>query len=96
VDARGDLLLLGARSRPLGDALHDHASDAHGDDRPDFRNFMETFLQYAGNGLGKAFNSLWSFGMFLGPVVAMVFLWDDPGSASFVLTAIGFVIVTIG
>ena len=62
----------------------------------DFRNFMETFLQYAGNGLGKAFNLLWSIGMFLGPVVALVLLWDDPGSTSFVLTAIGLAIVTVG
>jgi hypothetical protein len=62
----------------------------------DFRTFMETFLQYAGHGLGKAFNYVWSFGMFLGPIVAMVFLWDDLGSVSFVLTAIGFVIVTVG
>jgi hypothetical protein len=25
----------------------------------------------------------------IGPIVALVFLWDDPGSTSFVLTAIG-------
>jgi hypothetical protein len=62
----------------------------------DFRNFMETFLQYAGNGLGKAFNLLWSLVMFLGPIVALVLLWDDPGSISFVLTAIGLAIVTVG
>ena len=62
----------------------------------DFRNFMETFLQYAGNGLGKAFNLLWSMVMFLGPVVALVLLWDDPGSISFVLTAIGFCFVLVG
>jgi hypothetical protein len=31
----------------------------------------------------------WSIGMTIGPVVALVLLWDDPGSISFVLTAIG-------
>lgn len=63
---------------------------------PDFRNFVEAFLRYAGNGLGKAFNLLWSLGMFLGPIVALVLLWDDPGSTSFVLTAIGLGIVVFG
>ena len=62
----------------------------------DFRNFMEEFLEYAGNGLGKAFNLLWAIGMFIGPMVALGFLWDDPGSTSFVLTAIGLAIVTVG
>jgi hypothetical protein len=61
-----------------------------------FRNFMGTFLEYAGNGLGKAFNYLWSLGMLIGPVVALVFLWDDIGSASFVLTAVGLAIVIVG
>ena len=65
-------------------------------DGRDFRNFMGTFLQYAGNGLGKAFNLLWSMVMFLGPIVALVLLWDDPGSTSFVLTAIGLGIVAGG
>ena len=64
-------------------------------DGRDFRNFMETFLRYADNGLGKAFNYLWSLGMFLGPIVALVLLWDDRGSASFVLTAIGLGIVVV-
>ena len=48
------------------------------------------------NGLGKVFNYLWSLGMFLGPIVALVLLWDDPGSVSFVLTAIGLAIVVVG
>jgi hypothetical protein len=61
-----------------------------------FRAFMETFLRYADNGLGKVFNLAWSLGMFLGPIVALVLLWDDPGSASFVLTAIGLGIVFVG
>jgi hypothetical protein len=63
---------------------------------PEFRNFMETFLRYADNGLGKVFNYAWSLGMTIGPVVALVFLWDDPGSTSFVLTAIGLAIVIVG
>jgi MFS family permease len=65
-------------------------------DGRDFRNFMETFLRYADDGLGKVFNYAWSLGMFLGPIVALVLLWDDPGSTSFVLTAIGLGIVFVG
>jgi hypothetical protein len=65
-------------------------------DGRDFRNFMETFLQYAGNGMGKVYNLAWSLGMFLGPIVALVLLWDDLGSTSFVLTAIGLGIVFVG
>jgi uncharacterized membrane protein len=34
--------------------------------------------------------------MFLGPIVALVLLWDDPGSTSFVLTAIGLAVVFVG
>jgi hypothetical protein len=34
--------------------------------------------------------------MFLGPIVALVLLWDDRGSTSFVLTAIGLGIVVVG
>ena len=34
--------------------------------------------------------------MFLGPIVALALLWDDPGSTSFVLTAIGLGIVFVG
>ena len=65
-------------------------------DGRDFRNFMEAFLRYADNGLGKVFNYAWSLGMGIGPIVALVFLWDDPGSTSFVLTAIGLGIVIVG
>jgi hypothetical protein len=42
------------------------------------------------------FNFAWSIGMTIGPVVALVLLWDDPGSTSFVLTAIGLGIVVVG
>jgi len=65
-------------------------------DGRDFRNFMEAFLRYADHGLGKVYNLAWSLGMFLGPIVALVLLWDDAGSASFVLTAIGLGIVFVG
>jgi MFS family permease len=62
----------------------------------EFRSFMEVFLQHAGKGLGKLYNFAWSLGMTFGPVVALVLLWDDPGSTSFVLTAIGLGIVIVG
>jgi hypothetical protein len=65
-------------------------------DGRDFRNFMETFLRYADNGLGKAFNYAWSGGMSIASIVALVLLWDDPGSTSFVLTAIGLGVVIVG
>jgi hypothetical protein len=61
-----------------------------------FRTFMGAFLRFADQSWGKAYNLAWALGMFLLPVVALVFLWDDRGSASFVLTAIGFVIVAVG
>jgi uncharacterized membrane protein len=65
-------------------------------DGRDFRSFMEAFLRYADAGLGKVFNYAWSLGMGIGPIVALVFLWDDPGSTSFVLTAIGLGVVIVG
>jgi hypothetical protein len=61
-----------------------------------FRAFMETFLRYADDGWGKVFNYAWSLGMSIGPAVALVFLWDDAGSTSFVLTAIGLGVVIVG
>ena len=65
-------------------------------DGRDFRNFMEAFLRFADRSWGRAFNYAWSLGMFLGPIVALVLLWDDRGSASFVLTTIGLGIVFVG
>jgi hypothetical protein len=62
----------------------------------DFRSFMEAFLRYADHGLGKVFNYAWSLGMSIGPIVALVFLWDDRGSTAFVLTAIGLGVVLVG
>ena len=65
-------------------------------DGRDFRNFMERFLRYADNGLGKVFNYAWSGGTTIASIVALVLLWDDPGSTSFVLTAIGLGVVIVG
>ena len=84
--ATGLLGMLSAIMRPMLAAM----------DGREFRNFMETFLQYAGHSWGKVYNLAWSIGMFLGPIVALVLLWDDAGSTSFVLTAIGLVIVFVG
>ena len=61
-----------------------------------FQSFMEAFLRFAAHSWGKVFNFAWSLGMFLGPIVALVLLWDDRGSTSFVLTAIGLGIVIVG
>ena len=57
---------------------------------------MERFLRFAGESWGKVYNLGWSLVMFLGPVVALVFLWDDRGSTAFVLTAIAEGIVFVG
>jgi hypothetical protein len=45
---------------------------------------------------GKVYNYAWSGGMTIGPVVALVLIWDERGSTSFVLTAIGLGIVIVG
>jgi uncharacterized membrane protein len=84
--ASGLLGMLSTIMRPMLAAMHGR----------DFRNFMETFLRYADHGLGKVFNYAWSLGMGIGPIVALVLLWDDPGSTSFVLTALGLGIVIVG
>ena len=65
-------------------------------DGRDFRSFMEAFLGYAGKSWGRAYNYVWSLGMTIGPIVALVLLSEDPGSTSFVLTAIGLGIVIGG
>jgi hypothetical protein len=65
-------------------------------DGRDFRNFMEAFLRFADQSWGRVYNLAWALGMFLGPIVALVLLWDDAGSTSFVLTAIGLGIVFVG
>jgi hypothetical protein len=61
-----------------------------------FRSFMEAFLRFADHSWGKVFNLGWAIGMFLLPIVALVLLWDDRGSTSFVLTAVGLGIVFVG
>ena len=61
-----------------------------------FRSFMGAFLRFAEESWGRVFNYAWSLGMFIGPIIALVLLWDDPGSTSFVLTAIGLGVVTLG
>jgi hypothetical protein len=48
----------------------------------EFRNYMEDFLQYASNGSGKAFNYAWSGVTTIASILALVLLFDDPGSTS--------------
>ena len=38
----------------------------------------------------------WSLGLTIGPIVALVLLWDDSGSTLFVRTAIVLGIVVVG
>ena len=84
--ASGLLGMLSTIMRPMLKAM----------DGRDFRNFMEAFLRYAELSWGRVFNFAWSLGMGIGPIIALVLLWDDRGSTSFVLTAIGLGIVLIG
>ena len=70
--ATGLLGMLSAIMRPMLAAM----------DGRDFRNFMEAFLQFAGKSWGRAYNYAWSMGMTIGPVVALVLLWDDSGSTA--------------
>jgi hypothetical protein len=62
----------------------------------EFRNFMEVFLRYAGIPGERCSTLPRSLGMTIGPIIALVLLWDDPGSTSFVLTAIGLGVVIVG
>jgi len=58
-----------------------------------FERFLRAFLPVA----RKAwFNYVCAIGMAIAPIVALVTLWDDPGSAAFVLTAIGLAVVIVG
>jgi hypothetical protein len=62
-------------------------------DGRDFRNFMGAFLRFA----RKAwFNYVCAIGMAIAPIAALVALWGEWASASFVLTAIGLAIVIAG
>ena len=65
-------------------------------DGRDFRSFMEAFLRYADHGLGKVYNLGWALVPVLLPIAVLIMLWDDPGSTSFILTAIGLVIMLVG
>ena len=75
------------------------------------RDLLPTIKQYGGIsgflrrdeseydtfGAGHASTSLSAaLGMAIAPVVALIALWDDRGSAAFVLTAIGLAIVVLG
>ena len=58
-----------------------------------FHGFMEAFLKVA----RKAwFNYVCSLGMAIAPIIALILLWDDPSSASFLLTAVGLGFVIVG
>ena len=84
--ASGLLGMLSAIMRPMLAAMSGR----------EFRNLMEAFLRFAERSWGLVFNYAWSIGMTVGPVVALVLLWDDPGSVAFVCTAIGLGIVVAG
>jgi hypothetical protein len=59
----------------------------------DFENFMRAFLRVARK---SWFNYACSLGMAIGPIVALVLLWDVRSSAGFILTAIGLAFVIFG
>jgi hypothetical protein len=61
-----------------------------------FRNFMEAFLRYADHSLGKGVQPRLVVRARPRGIVTLVLLSDDPGSASFILTAIGLGIVLVG
>jgi hypothetical protein len=84
--AAGELGMLTAIIRPMQAAM-----DARG-----FRSFMEAFLRFADHSWGKVYNLAWAIVPTIGPVVALVLLWDDRGSTAFVLTAIGLGIFIVG
>ena len=79
-----------------GDVEHDPASDARGDGRPGLPGVHGSVPSVRGALLGKGFNYVWAAGMTLGPAAALVLLADDPGSTSFILTAIALAIVIGG
>jgi hypothetical protein len=62
-------------------------------DGRDFLQFMRAFLAV---GRKSWFNYVCALGMAIAPILALVALRGDAGSASFVLTAIGLVIVIVG
>lgn len=59
----------------------------------EFERFLRSFLPVA----RKAwFNYVCAIGMAVAPIVALISLWDEPSSISFVLTAAGLTIVIFG
>jgi predicted membrane channel-forming protein YqfA (hemolysin III family) len=59
----------------------------------DFVKFMRAFLRVARK---SWFNYVCALGMAIAPIVALITLWDDLGSAAFVLTAFGLGLVVVG
>jgi hypothetical protein len=62
-------------------------------DGRDFARFLRAFLPEARR---SWFNYVCVFGLLFAPVAALIALGDDPGSAPFVLTAIGLVLTIAG
>jgi hypothetical protein len=58
-----------------------------------FRDFMGGWLSFARK---APFNYICSLGMAIAPIVALVGLWGDWSSASFVLTCVGLALVIVG
>jgi hypothetical protein len=59
----------------------------------DFAGFLRAFLPVARRAW---FNYACIYGMLLAPIAAVIVLGDDPGTASFVLTAIGLALTIAG
>jgi hypothetical protein len=89
-------LLRGARGRLPGRAVHDHPSHAGSHDRPGVPDLHGTVPSLRRPRLGKAFNYAWSGATSIASIVALVLLFDDPGSTAFVLTAIGLGVWVVG
>jgi hypothetical protein len=62
-------------------------------DGRDFARFLRAFLPVARRAW---FNYVCVIGLLLAPIAALIALGDDPGSAPFVLTAIGLVLTIAG
>lgn len=59
----------------------------------EFEQYMRAFLPVGRKAL---FNYACALGMAIAPIVALVAMWGDRDSASFVLTAVGLCIVIVG
>jgi hypothetical protein len=59
----------------------------------DFAGFLRAFLPVARRAW---FNYVCVIGLLVAPIAALIVLGDDPGSASFVLTAVGLVLTIAG